>query len=479
MMDFKDIMAFLPEAVLVFMTILFFGLSLFNARPRIVGFVAISGGIALVIASVAGLHAEGEFFFRAYRVDLFSQTFKLILALGFAGILAMDMGFPGLRTDLSSEYGMFLTLSTAGLVFLVSATELLTILLCLEISSFSLYVAIPMRKDMYRVQYEAGIKYILFGAFATGVMVFGMSYVVGFAKTSYLADLAKFLPGLFQSQPLALVGFILFLMGFFYKLALFPLHFWAPDIYEGSANETAAFIAVLPKVAAVALLVHILAMCGMDSQVLVWILMVFAVLSMTWGNLAALVQTDVKRLLAYSAIAHAGYVMVGLLSVGMEGFVSASYYIFGYLLMSLGCFFVVCKLSSGGENIYFGDLAGLHKRSPILALILTVSACGMAGIPPTVGFLAKFMVFAAAIEKGYYVLVCLAVVNAGISAFYYLKLIRAAYTLQEGSDSSGEKVHLGIPTSVFGLFLAVVILLVGIFPEPIVHMAEMAISALP
>lgn len=473
-----DIMAFLPELVLVLMTVIFFGLSLFNASPRIVGLVAFFGGIVLVLAGVAGLNAEGEFFFKAYRVDLFSQTFKLILVLGFAGILAMDPRFPGLRTDLSAEYGMFLTLATAGLVFLVSATELITLVICLEISSFSLYVAVPMRRDMHRVQFEAGIKYILFGAFATGVMVFGMSYVVGFAGTSYFADLGKVLPGLFQSQPLALIGFLLFLMGLFYKLALFPMHFWAPDIYEGSANETTAFIAILPKIAAVALLIHILAICGMNSDVLVWIFMIFAVLSMTYGNLAALVQNDVKRLLAYSAIAHAGYVMVGLLSVGSEGFVSAAYYIFGYCLMSLGCFFVICKLSNSGENIYFGDLRGLHKRSPILALILTISACGMAGIPPTVGFLAKFMVFASAIGKGYYVLVCLAVVNAGISAFYYLRLIRAAYTLQEGSDFSDEKVPLGIPSAVFGLFLAIMILLVGIIPEPIVHMAEAAIAAL-
>lgn len=479
MLDSMDIMAFLPELVLVVMTILFFGFALFNVRPRIVGIVAILGGILLVCASVAGLHAKGEFFFNAYRVDLFSQTFKFFLALGFAAILALDVGFPGLRDDLSAEYGMFLTLATAGLVFLVSATELLTILLCLEISSFSLYVAVPMRKDIHRVQYEAGIKYVLFGAFATGVMVFGMSYVVGFAKTSYLADLAKVLPGLFHTQPMALIGFLLFIMGFFYKLALFPMHFWAPDIYEGSANETAAFIAIIPKVAAVALLIHILAMCGMDSEILIWILMVFSVLSMSYGNLAALVQNDIKRLLAYSAIAHAGYVMVGLLSVGLEGFVAASYYIFAYLLMSLGCFFVICKLSPSGENVYFGDLKGLHKRSPLLALILTLSACGMAGIPPTVGFLAKFMVFAAAVEKGFYVLVCLAVVNAGISAFYYLKLIRSAYTLQDGSDFSDEKVKLGIPAAIFGLFLAIMILATGIFPEPIVHMAEAAISALP
>jgi NADH-quinone oxidoreductase subunit N len=472
-----DMMEFLPELVLIGMTLVFFGLSLFNAAPALVGRVALGGSGILILAAVAGLNAEGMLFFDAYRVDLFSQTFKLILAAGLAGVLALASGFPGVRRELSAEYAMFLSISAMGLTFLVSAVELLTLLLCLEISSFALYVAIPMRKGAHRIQYEAGLKYVLFGALSTGITVFGMSYVVGLTGTTYIAELGPLLPELLSSQPLGLIGFLMILAGFFYKLALFPMHFWTPDVYEGAANETTAFVATLPKIAAVALLIRLVAACGVDSGHLVWILAVFAVLSMTYGNLAALVQNDIKRLLAYSSIAHAGYVMVGILAMGPEGFSAAIYYVFGYLVMSLGCFYVVCQVATSGENLSFDGLKGLHRRSPLLAFSLAVAACGMAGIPPAVGFPTKFLVFTAAISKGYYGLVILAVINAAISAFYYLKLVRAAYALPEG-EMAGEKLTLGLPAALFGVLITGIVLAAGIFPESFVSMAKDVVAVL-
>ncbi|TWI73236.1 NADH dehydrogenase subunit N [Desulfobotulus alkaliphilus] len=475
-----SMMEFLPELVLIGMTLIFFGLSLFNAGSALVGRVALGGAGVLVLASLAALNAEGMLFFDAYRVDLFSQTFKLLIALGFLGVLCLSSGFPGVRREVSSEYAMFLSISTMGLTFLVSSVELLTILLCLEISSFALYVAIPMRKGAHRVQYEAGIKYVLFGALATGITVFGMSYVVGLTGTTYLSELGPVLPELVRSEPLALIGLLMILAGFFYKLAMFPMHFWTPDVYEGAANETTAFVATLPKIAAVALLIRFVASSGADTGHLIWILSVFAVLSMTYGNLAALVQNDIKRLLAFSSIAHAGYVMVGILSVGPEGFASAIYYVFGYMVMTLGCFYVICQVAPAGENLSFEGLKGLHRRSPLLALTLAVAACGMAGIPPAVGFPTKFLVFTAAIGKGYYGLVILAVINAAISAFYYLKLVRAAYALpeNEGSAEQGKGLSLGLPAAAFGVFITAVILASGLFPEPIVAMAKEVVGVL-
>ncbi|MCW7753304.1 NADH-quinone oxidoreductase subunit N [Desulfobotulus sp. H1] len=476
-----SMMEFLPELVLIGMTLIFFGLSLFKADSVLVGRVALGGAGILVLTAFAALSSEGMLFFDAYRVDLFSQTFKLLIAFGFLGVLALASGFPGVRNEISAEYAMFLSISTMGLTFLVSGVELLTILLCLEISSFALYVAIPMRKGAHRTQYEAGIKYVLFGALATGVTVFGMSYVVGLTGTTYLSELGPLLPDLVASEPLALIGLLMILSGFFYKLALFPMHFWTPDVYEGAANETTAFVATLPKIGAVALLIRFMASSGADSGHLVWVLSVFAVFSMTYGNLAALVQSDIKRLLAFSSIAHAGYVMVGILSAGPEGFGSAVYYIFGYLVMTLGCFYVICQVAPAGENLSFDGLKGLHRKSPVLAFTLAVAACGMAGIPPAVGFPTKFLVFTAAIGQGYYALVILAVINAAISAFYYLKLVRAAYALPEEELSSGA-VHprfaLGVPMTALGIFITAVILASGLFPEPIVAMAREAVGVL-
>lgn len=468
----------LPELALGLMALAFFGLSLGRPEKKILRNAAFGGSALVVSAAVASLSAQGVLFFEAYRVDLFSQTFKLLIALGFFGVMMLGSGLSGIRRRLSAEYLMFLSISTLGLMALVSSAELLTMLLSLEISSFALYVVIPMRRNGAggRAHFEAGLKYVLFGALSTGVTLFGMSYLFGLCGTTYIPELAKVLPGVVSEQPLGVIAVLMVLSGFFYKLAMFPMHFWTPDVYEGAANETTAFVATLPKIGAVALLMRLVAASGADSGQMTWILSTFAVLSMTAGNLAALVQEDIKRLLAYSSIAHAGYVMVGILSAGSAGFSAAAYYAVGYLVMSLGCFYVIYHLAEEGRNVTFDSLKGLHKRSPLLAFTLAAAAFGMAGIPPTVGFPTKFLVFTAAIGKGYYGLVVLAVINAAISAFYYLKLVRAAYTLP--ADEKTETMALGIPVTAFGVAVTGMILAAGIFPQEIVRMARDAVALL-
>jgi NADH-quinone oxidoreductase subunit N len=353
--------------------------------------------------------------------------------------------------------------------------ELITIILSLEIHSFALFIIIPFRKHgAYRKQMEAGIKYALFGAAASGISLYGLSYIFGMTHTTYLADLVKIIPGVILNKPLMLIGLVMLLCGFFYKLALFPMHFWAPDVYEGAANETSGFVATLPKIGAVALLIRLISLAGADAGQFTWVLMSFAVLSMTFGNLSALVQNDIKRLLAYSSIAHAGYVMIGLLCATDFGYLSGIYYIAGYLLMNLGCFFVIYNLAPQGENITFDDLGGLYKRSPLLALTLAVGAFGLAGIPPTIGFTGKLFLFTAAIKKDMYALVILAVINTGIGIFYYLKMVRAAYT---SVDSQVSPLNLRLSTAVLGIFFIVIILLLGTFPQGFMDIAKEAVAA--
>ncbi|MCG8472449.1 MAG: NADH-quinone oxidoreductase subunit N, partial [Desulfobacterales bacterium] len=311
----------------------------------------------------------------------------------------------------------------------------------------------------------------------SGITLFGMSYVFGLTHTTYLKDLVQIVPDMLGSSPMLVVGLILMLSGFFFKLAMFPMHFWAPDVYEGSANETAGFVATLPKVGAVALLIRLISLIGGETGIgdFNWLLAAFAVFSMVIGNLSALVQEDVKRLLAYSSIAHAGYVMVALLCVSTLGFSTAIYYIAGYMMMNLACFYVVYHLGENGENVTLDGLGGLYKRSPMLGLILAVGAFGMAGIPPTVGFFGKLFIFTAAVQKALYGLVIITVINAGISAFYYLKLVRAAFMSQE---NPGETLKVGTSASVLGLSLAAAILLVGIFPQFFMEIAEKAVGTL-
>ena len=468
-------MLYLPELTLLFMALVFFVVSLGNLKESRLRSLGLLLSAIAVIASVYSYGLNGSLFFDAYRVDAFSQLFKVIITFGLFIVIYLGEGLYGIDDTLRPEYYLFLTISAFGLVSMSSAVELITIIICLEISSFALFIIIPFRKKgAYREQMEAGIKYALFGVAASGITLYGMSYIFGMTHTTYLADLMKIIPGVILKKPLMLIGLVMLLSGFFYKLALFPMHFWAPDVYEGAANETSSFVATLPKVAAVALLIRLITLAGAEVGQFTWFMMIFAVLSMTFGNLSALVQTDLKRLLAYSSIAHAGYLMIGLLCASELGYLSGIYYIAGYLFMNLACFFVIYHLAPQGENISFDGLTGLYKRSPLMALTLAVSAFGMAGIPPTIGFTGKLFIFTAAIKKDMYALVILAVINTGIAIFYYLKMVRAAYT---SVDEQVSPLNLRVSTSVLGIFFIVIIILLGIFPQGFIDFAKEAVAA--
>ena len=302
-----------------------------------------------------------------------------------------------------------------------------------------------------------------------------MSYVFGLAHTTYLSELQEVMPALVATQPLAVLAIILVMIAFFYKLAMFPMHFWAPDVYQGAATETTSFVATLPKVAAVLLLLRFVAVAGFDVSQVTWVLGAIAVLSMTLGNLSALVQTDLKRLLAYSSIAHAGYVMLGILTADEVGMSAAVFYVIGYLLMNLGIFYVLYNIAPNGQNVTFDDLKGLSRRSPLLALTLLVAAFSMAGVPPTIGFIGKFMLFTGAIHEGFYALVIIAVINAAAAAFYYLKMARAAYC---AADSELDVIVLPFGAKIMGTFFILVIILIGALPQGLLAAAKAAVATL-
>jgi NADH-quinone oxidoreductase subunit N len=415
-------------------------------------------------------------FYDAYQVDFFSQLIKVVLAAGLAVVLLFGRELKGVAQEVRAEYYIFLLLSTLGLMMLVSSVELLTLFIALELSSYSLYLLVPMRDDRAgtRFQMEAAVKYILFGVVATGLMLFGMSYLFGLTGTTYLVELLPALQGL-MGQPAAIVGLGLVLCGFFYKLAVFPFHFWVPDVYQGASNETTAFIASVPKIAAVAMLIRFATLISGDGQLLVNLLIVLSVLSMFYGNLVALVQKDIKRMLGFSGIAHAGYVLLGILTLQEAGYATALYYITGYLLMNLACFLVICKVSQSGENLLIDDLSGLYQRAPLLALTLAVGMFALAGIPPFVGFMGKFMLLANALNEGYLALVILAAINTAISIYYYLSVVRVAYTANpEGHPA----VNVDGLTKVVSLALVLVILAMGILPTTVLEIATHAVRAL-
>jgi NADH-quinone oxidoreductase subunit N len=470
-------MLILPEIVLIATVLALFGASLKKLRGTALSNLALAGALLTAIAALMSFGASGKLFAGAYQVDALSQLIKLVLSCSLFLVFWMSRPLAGIEEEMEGEFYLFLTLSALGLVFMSSAVELLTILVSLEISSYALYVVISFRKGATRrSEVEAAIKYVLFGAAATGISLFGLSYIYGYTHTTYLSEIGARLPELIESQPLAIIGMVMMLCSFFYKLAMFPMQAWTPDVYQGASNETTTFIATLPKVGAVALLVRLVSLTGSGVSEFTWVLGILAVLSMSFGNFAALVQDDIKRLLAYSSIAHAGYMMVGLLCVNQLGMASVIYYIVGYVLMNLACFVVIYYLAPGGENITFADLKGLYKRSPVLAFTLAVGAFGMAGIPPTVGFTGKFVIFTAALEKGFYGLVVIAMVNAAISAFYYLKMARAAYC--QGEEDELERLSLGWGVKIFGAVLILAIIIVGIMPQGLMQLANLAVGKL-
>jgi NADH-quinone oxidoreductase subunit N len=471
-----NITLLLPECALSAMILAMFGVTL--ARPKWITLnsLALTLSAISLVAALFSFGKEGLLFFDTYKVDGLSQIFKIIITLALFLVIAATPGVRGIEERLRAEYFMFLAIGTLGLVCLSSSYELLTLVMSLEISAFALNVIIPFRfLGSERAHMEAAIKYFLFGIVSTGVMLYGMSYIFGLAKTTYLHELAGTLPNLISSEPLAVIGVIMLFCGFFFKLALFPMHYLTPDVYEGSANETATLLATLPKIAAVAALIRLMTLTGLEMNKVTWAFGTFAVLSMTVGNLAALVQNDLKRLLAYSAIAHAGYVMIGILSVNELGFASAVYYMAGYLVMTLSCFHVIYQLAQRGENLTFKALRGLHRRSPLLAFTLATGAFGLTGIPPTIGFTGKFLIFTAAISRGYYALVIVAVINAAISAFYYLKMVRAAYCQPE---EEGYPIQLSFPATLLAVFFISSTILAGILPQSFVSLAKQAVAGM-
>lgn len=470
-------MVILPELVLVVGALALFMVSLAKVPSQhLIKSVALVFGIATFVATLLSFQAKGILFYEVYVVDQYSQLFKVMIGFSLAIALIFGQHLKGISPSVHAEYYFFLFLGVLGLMMLVSSVELIAIFVSLELSSFALYLLVPMRDDRtgLRIQMEAGTKYILFGVMATGFMLYGMSLLFGLTGTTYLKDIVAFL-GSVQLQPVVVVAVLMVLAGFFYKLAVFPMHFWVPDVYQGACNETAGIIATLPKFGAVALLIRFLVLPTGQSPLVGELLAFLALCSMFYGNLSALVQKDIKRMLGFSGIAHAGFILLGLLTLNSEGYGVAIYYIAGYVLMNLACFLVISQTSEQGENLLIEDLSGLYKRQPVLAFVLAAGLFGLAGIPPFIGFMGKFLVLTSALRADYLLVVCLAAINTAIAIFYYLSVVKVAYTI-EPNTRAAITVHPVVQLS--GIVLVIAITVLGVFPGKFVDYASTVVQSL-
>ncbi len=449
-----------PELYQFVLICAIFAVSLFNKTSnRWITWASLAGvGIAAL-----SLASNGLFLYDAYKIDALSQFFKLVISVGFFIVALNGKTLSTVDADKRVDYFLLLATSAWGLMLLCSAVEMMTMVVCLEISSYSLYALVPLRAGSKEAA-EAGVKYILFGAAASAFALMGYSFVLASAHTSYLGLLGK---ALSTANPLGMFGLTLFLSAFFYKLALFPFHFWCPDVYTGTGNETAAFIATLPKVGAMAALIRLIHV-AFPSTSLTDTLAILSAVSMTFGNMAALVQTDVKRLLGYSSVAHAGYIIIGLVAGTAAGIAASAFYAMAYMVMNLTCFWVICRMAPNGDNVSLDDLSGLHQRAPWLAFVLAVGAFALVGLPPTVGFTGKLFLLSSAWGRGYDWLIIVAAVNTAFSIFYYLNLVRYAYAAETVQTKA---IDLSRSSGAVAMILALLVLALGSLPAFVYDLA--------
>lgn len=459
---------FAPELFMLVAAGIFLILSLGRpaaGRDHAAALVISAIGLSLGVWAV-GL--EGVLFAGVYRIDLFSQVFKVLVGAAFFLVICLCGDLSGVSEKRHSEFYFLLALCTLALMLLASCVHLLAVYLALELSSYSLYILVCLRKGRQK-GLESGLKYFMTGACASALMLFGLAVLYGTGAGLSLAELGTRLPGRIH-EPVVLAGIVLALSGFLFKMAAFPFHFWAPDAYEGAPHQVAAYIATASKVGGIAVFMRIIASAGGAGDRLAWFLIVVSVVSMTAGNLAAIAQKDLKRLLAFSSVAHAGYVMIGILSFNAMGLAGASFYAMSLLVMKLVCFMVVVKAAPHGDNIEIRHLAGLHGRAPILAAALMLALFGLAGIPPTVGFTAKLLVFTAAVENGLLWLVVAAMANVVISLYYYLQVLKAAYFIEP--ERGGLALSVSWAENLLALVLAGLIVAAGIYPRPFIAAAQ-------
>ena len=390
--------------------------------------------LALLITGLLAFNLIGEnvtIFSGTFVLDTLGSTFKVFIA-GFSIIaLVYSRYYLSVHSLLRNEYFILALMSILGMLVMVSGHSLLTLYLGLEIMSLSLYALIATARDR-AFAIEAALKYFVLGAIASGLLLYGMSMIYGITGNLDIAQIASFasLASLEPQETLILnFGLVFLVIGVAFKLGAVPFHMWVPDVYQGSPTSVTMFLSTVPKIAAVALLVRLL-IDGLSDFQHYWadLFMILAVLSIAVGSLVALTQVNIKRMLAYSTISHIGFVLLGFVTGVLEGYGSAIFYVFVYILMSLAAFGSIIVLNrSGFEADQISDFRGLSKHSPWFALIMLAVMLSMAGVPPFIGFYSKLFILQQVVSEGYVILAVIAVIFAVISAYYYLQIIKTMY----------------------------------------------------
>jgi len=416
-----------PEIVLSL-----FGMAIMVLEPlvdehrsqKLLGLIALIGSLAAIAATLYQSQFPGLGFWGVVKVDGFSTFFHVLITAITAVVILSSFEYMQAQQIRAGEYYALVLFGAVGMCLMSSAVELVLIFIALEISSISTYVLTGFRRRA-AISSEASLKYFLLGSFATAFFLYGVALTFGATGSTSISLIAQAL----RSGPipvLAYAGIALMFVGLGFKVAAAPFHIWTPDVYEGAPAPVVGFMSTAPKAAAFAVLLRV--MFELNAPGRLWLIWVAAALSMTLGNVGALVQQNVKRLLAYSSIAHAGYLLVAFAALPNNGVPAAMFYTASYAAMNVGAFAVVSHLAGAGERyVTLDDYAGLGRRSPVLAATLTIFLLSLIGIPMTGGFFAKFYVFSAALQANLVGLTIIGVLNSAVGAYYYLRIIVVMY----------------------------------------------------
>ncbi len=470
-----DYMRILPELVLSF-----FGIAVMLLDPLMdpdrdrkpIGILAFVGALLAIAATFVQTAYPGDGFFGMVRVDTFSIFFHFVIGFVAATVILSSFEYLSVQRIRAGEYYGLILLGTVGMMLMSSAIELVLIFIALEISSIATYVLAGFRRRAAS-SVESSLKYFLLGSFATAFFLYGVALMFGATGSTSIDLIAKVLRS--GAPPLAYAAIALMFVGLGFKIASAPFHVWTPDVYEGAPSPVVALMSTAPKAAVFAVLLRILFAAAAPGWF--WLIWVSAALSMTLGNLGALVQTNVKRMLAYSSIAHAGYLLVAFAAAQEIGISAAIFYTATYAVMNVGAFIVISHFGNVGERyVSLEDYSGLGRRAPALAAVLTVFMLSLIGIPATGGFFAKFYVFSAALQSHLVWLTIIGVLNSAVAAYYYLRVVVYMYMREPRENVP----VIPMPASV-GVSLAVSVfatIYLGVLPGRVLEYALQSARAL-
>jgi NADH-quinone oxidoreductase subunit N len=445
-----------------------------NRSHRLLGSLALVGSLGALAATLYQAQYPGLGFFHMVRVDAFSVFFHFVVIAVTATVILTSYEYMEVQQIRAGEYYALVLFGAVGMCLMSSAIELVLIFIALEISSISTYVLAGFRRRA-AISAEASIKYFLLGSFATAFFLYGVAMMFGATGSTSIPDISRALQPGQPVSTLIFVGIGLMFVGLGFKVAAAPFHVWTPDVYEGAPSPVVGFMSTAPKAAVFAVLLRIMFEANAPGRLtLIW---VTAALSMTLGNIAALVQDNVKRLLAYSSIAHAGYLLVAFAALPDNGIPAAMFYTASYAAMNVGAFAIIAHFAGAGERyVTLEDYAGLGRRSPLLAAVLTIFLLSLIGIPMTGGFFAKFYVFSAALQANLIWLTIIGVINSAIAAYYYLRIIVMMYMREPREDIQVAAVPLGLG-SALAISLGATLYL-GILPGRVLEYASRSVAAL-